>query len=75
MSLFVFLGSQNAMHMHIAATCEVDNWEGMPEPALHIPRWPLSFVVMVSIFLNKRPQRGRDWLLWKRGRNPMTRHR
>ena len=45
--------------------------EGTPEPALHIPRWPLDqseylniliFVVIVKwfAFLNKRPQRGRD---------------
>ena len=30
--------------------------EGTPEPALHIPRWPLD----QSEYSNKRPQRGRD---------------
>ena len=33
--------------------------EGTPEPALHIPRWPLD-QSEYSAFLNKRPQRGRD---------------
>ena len=39
--------------------------EGTPEPALHIPKWPLdqseySVIVKWFAFLNKRPQRGRD---------------
>ena len=70
-SLFVFLGSpQNAMRMRIAATREVDNWEVMPEPGLHILRWPLDqseYSVWSSYcnvkwfaFLNKRPQTGRE---------------
>ena len=36
--------------------------QGMPEPALHIPRWPFirANIVKWFVFLNKRPQRGRD---------------
>ena len=52
--------------------------EGTPEPALHIPRWPLIRIFSVIIvkwfaFLNKRPQ-GARWALWKQGRNSTTRH-
>ena len=36
--------------------CACVTLEGMPEPALHIPRWPLE---QSDGFLNKRPQRGR----------------
>ena len=40
-----FLGSPtcNAHALRFAVTSgELDNWEGMPKPALDIPRWPLD---------------------------------
>ena len=54
--------------------------EGTPEPALHIPRWPLiraniQFDHRTVICLSKQEtSEGARWALWKRGRNPTTRH-
>ena len=54
--------------------------EGTPEPALHIPRWPLirannqcdhHNVVCLS---KQETSEGARWALWKRSRNPTTRH-
>ena len=64
--VFVFLGLPQ---MQCACVTLCDEKEGMPEPALHIPRWPLDqsensvggvVIEKWVAFLNKNPQRGRD---------------
>ena len=56
--------------------------EGMPEPGLHIPRWPLGIRAKilsghrkVVCLFKEDASEGARWPLWKRGRNPTTRHR
>ena len=66
--------------MQPACVTLAEKLRGMPEPALHIPRWPLIRANIqcdhrkVVCLSKQETSEGARWPLWKRDRNPTTRH-